>query len=127
MKNKILTRIASTSLLAVGLLSVTAFSRNPDRVMADRGTIASINSDSKVLTIIEAKSHRPQMFSWNQDTRFLERDHLWNRSKPIMAEQLRSGEPVKVRYQKQNDQLVAKSVVISHAKKAAASAYQPNS
>jgi hypothetical protein len=127
MNTQVLTKIASTSLLAAGLLSVTAFSRNPDRVMADRGTIDSVNTANKVLEITEAKSKQPQTFSWNQDTRFLERDHLWNRSKPIMADQLRPGEPVRVRYQKQNAQLVAKTVVISHAKKAAASAYQPHS
>jgi hypothetical protein len=125
--NKVLSKIASTSLLAVGLLSVTAFSRSPNRVLADRGAIATVNTENRVLTITEAKSHQPKMFSWNHDTRFLERDHLWSKSKPIVADQLRSGEPVKVRYQKQNDHLVAKSIVISHPNKATASAYQPHS
>jgi hypothetical protein len=129
MKSKTrLTKIVSTSLLAVGLLGVTAFSRNPNRTMADRGTVASVNAKESTLTITEAKSHQPQVFTWNSDTRFLERgDHLWSKSKAVMADQLQPGEPVKIRYQKENDQLLAKMIVISHPNKAAASASRSNS
>jgi len=117
-----LRKIASTSLIAAGVIGVTAFSKNPNRPLGDRGKIQNVNPSEQRLTIQESKSKQPQMFTWNQDTRFVERDHLWSKSKPVMADQLRPGEPVKIRYQKQNDQLVAKTVVISHANKAAASA-----
>ena len=128
MKIKIrLTKIVSTSVLAAGLMGVPAFARNPNRTLGDRGTIESVNAQEQMLMIKETKSKQPQVFSWNQDTRFVERDHLWSKSKPAMADQLRAGEPVKVRYQKENDQLVAKTIVVSPAKKAAASATQRDS
>jgi hypothetical protein len=123
-----LTKIVSTSLLMVGLVGLTAFSRNPNRTLSDRGTVASVNTSENMLTITETKSHQPQVFTWNSDTRFLERgDHLWSKSKPVMADQLQPGEPVKIRYQKENDQLLAKTIVISHSNKGAAAASQPSS
>ena len=120
MKTRVcLRKVASTSLIAAGVIGVTAFSKNPNRPLGDRGTIQNVNTSEQLLTIQESKSKQPQMFTWNQDTRFVERDHLWSKSKP--------GEPVKIRYHKENDQLVAKTVVISHANKAAASATQSSS
>ena len=89
--------------------------------MEDRGTIQSVNASEQQLTIQESKSKQPQVFTWNQNTRFVEQDHAWSKSRPVMADHLRPGEPVKIRYQKENDQFVAKTVVISHANKAAAS------
>jgi len=127
MKSKILMKIASASLLASGLIGGTAFAGTPDHVLQDHGTIAGVNTENRILTITEAKSHEPRNFSWNHDTRLLERDHLWSRSKPVMADQLQPGEPVKVSYQKQNDQFLAKTIVISHKKTAAASAYPHHS
>jgi hypothetical protein len=122
-----LTKIVWTCLLAVGLTGVTAFAKDPNRTMEDHGTVANVNTQDNTLTITEAKSHQAQMFTWNQDTRFLERDHMLGKSKTVSAEELKQGEPVKIRYQKENDQLVAKVIVISHSNKAAASANQQHS
>lgn len=116
-----LMKVASTSLLAIGMIGVTGASKNPNS-MEDHGTIESVNVQQQTFTIKESKSKEPQVFTWNQDTRFVEHNHAWSKSKPVMADQLQPGETVKVRYQKENDQLVAKSIVISHANKAAASA-----
>lgn len=121
------TKIISTSLLAAGLVGVTAFSKNPNRMLSDRGKVVNVNTQDKTLTITEAKSHQPQMFTWNDNTRFLERDHVLSKSKAASANELKQGEPVKIRYQKENDQLVAKLIVISHTNKAAAPASQQNS
>jgi len=113
---KVLTRIASSSMLVIGLTAPAAFAKNAEHMQSDRGTISNINTDNSTLMITEAKSHQPQTFSYNHDTEFREQDHVWSKSKPVAADQLREGEHAKVRYEKQNDQLMAKSVVVSHTK-----------
>ena len=123
MKAKIrFNRVLPTALVVAGLMSVTAFSRNPNRTLGESGKIQSVNVPGQTLTIKEGKSKPLQIFSWDQDTRFMERDHFWSKNKPVSADLLQQGEAVKIRYQKENDRLVARTIVITHPTKAAASA-----
>jgi Cu/Ag efflux protein CusF len=121
---------STKSLLAVlgaaSLMGSTAFAANPHRTLRERGMIESVDTEGMKLTVKDARSHEPQVFVWNGQTKFLERHHLLGKSRTVTAEELKQGDRVSICYEKTDDQPVAKMIVITAEHQAAARPTQHN-
>jgi hypothetical protein len=121
------TKVIVATLCAASLMGAAAFASNAKRSLHERGTIDSVNAQDKTLTVKKAHSATPQVFVWNDATKFLERGHAPDKSKTVTADQLKAGEQVSIRYEKEADHLVAKVIAITSEHHAAAKATQQSS
>ena len=106
-------RVILATLCAASLMGATALAANTEHSSSERGTIASIDASAKTLTVKDRHSQTEQIFVWNDATKFLEKDHRLSKSRPATANDLKEGEYVRISYQKADNQMVAKTVVIT--------------
>ncbi len=106
------TKIALATLCAATWMGASASAANPDRLLNERATINGIDPQAKTLTVTDRKSHAAQVFVWNDSTKFLEKDHRLSKAHPVSANDLKPGERVYIRYQNEQNQMLARSVVI---------------
>jgi hypothetical protein len=114
-------------LVTASLMGSTAFAANPHHALLERGTIESVNAKEMKLTVTDKGSHQPEVFAWTDQTKFLERHHLFGKSKPATADDLKQGEQVRIHYEKENGLSVAKTVVITSETSAPAHGTEPQS
>lgn len=126
MKNQIhRTNFIRTALCAASLTAATAFAANSHPALRERGTVESIDAKEMKLTIKDTQSHAAQVFAWNQQTQFIERGGHAGKPSTVAAGDLKQGDEVSIRYEKENDRLMARQVVISHEHRAPAKAARP--
>ena len=121
MKNEIqLAQCILATVCTVGLMNVPAYGAKPQQTLREQGTIENIDTQAGKLTVKHARTHAAEVFTWNQDTRFLERRHLIGKSKAVQPSDLSDGQRVDIQYEKQGDNLVARKVVVTRSHNAAA-------
>jgi nitrous oxide reductase len=108
-----------TALCAFCLGGVSVFADNTHRLQRERGSIESIDAKDNKLTVREAHNHSTQVFSWNQDTKFLEHERLLSKPKAIAATDLKPGEHVSIFYEKEENQWLARKIVVTRDDQAA--------
>ena len=95
-----------------GVVGTTAFA-NPLGIQSERGRIESIDTQAKTMTVTNQHSESAQIFVWNDTTKFLEKRHPLSKSHFVTAADLKAGEEVRIHFQKENDRMVAETVVIT--------------
>ncbi len=113
------TRNNSLKMLVLGgvcagtLATNTASAALPFMNHHERGTIENIDPQSNKLTVLDAHKAYTKVYSWDQDTKFVEHKKLLSRSKIIDAADVKPGEQVKVFYKNSADPTVARKVVVT--------------
>jgi hypothetical protein len=120
------TRLLLVALCATGLAGVTARGAEFKLASHERGKIESVDTTGKTLTVAKAHSKNTEVFTWNDNTAFQQREHLLGKSLTVTATDLKPSEHVNIEYYKEGDHLVAKKITLSHENHAAGTATQLN-
>jgi len=114
------------TLCAAGVTGTTTLATTPHHALSEQGLIERIDMKNSQLTVKDAHKSARQVFTWNQDTQFLEREHRLGKAKTAMPAELKAGERAFIRYEKDGDHLIARKIVITREPHAAAKITQPN-
>ena len=107
-------RCASWLLFALALIAVEAEARSNHWLAWKQGIIKCVDLQHMSLTIAENDNQPAEVFRWNKETRLF--DQATERGKNgrlIDQNVLASGESVKILFQNERGELVAKRIVIS--------------
>ena len=120
------TKLLLVALCATGLVGVTARGAEFKLASHERGKIESVDTTAKTLTVEKAHSKDTDVFTWNENTAFQQREHLLGKPQTVTATDLKPGEHVNIEYYKEGDHLVARKITISRENHAAGTATQLN-
>ena len=118
MKMRSLTR--NLGIVAIGAVALSSSSnlwagscscKSKTTMMRDQGTIESLETKSEAL-ILKDRNQATLDLRYDHHTRFFERNGYLERGKPITSTDLKPGEWVRVSYDREGGNLVAKTVVV---------------
>jgi hypothetical protein len=105
--------LMSYSLAAVAALMFSGLEARAAAMQA-KGTLATVDAKAGTFSIQEKGVTAPQTFHWNNTTHFVAD------GKPASAGDLRSGEHLRVHYEKSGNTMTATEVVVQHRGQSAA-------
>ena len=120
------TKLLLAALGGAGLLGASARGAEARFASHERGKIESVDPAANTLSIQKAHSNATDVFTWNAETAFAQREHLLGKAQTVTAGDLKPGEHVNIEYYKEGDHLVARKITISHENHAAGTATQSN-
>jgi hypothetical protein len=101
-------------LFALALMGVEAEARPGHFLTWRQGFIKSVDPQRNVLSIAQNDNQTAEVFRWNRETHFLDQAVERHKSgRPIDQSALMSGESVKILFQSQRGEGVAKRIVIN--------------
>lgn len=109
-RNPPITKTFTAGLCILALSPALVFAGNKASVTEERGLIKSVDMNAHTLVVTEHQKKSDQTFSWNDQTKFIERD------KAVSADALKAGEHVRLNYTAGAKPPVLQSVHIAPAK-----------
>ena len=101
-------------LLALAVIGGNAEARPNHWLTWKQGVITSVDPQRKSLTIAENDNQAVEVFRWNKGTRLLDKaTERGKNGKPIDQGALASGESVKILFQNERGERVAKRIIIN--------------